>query len=570
VNTGSSGTVNVNGINVTWVSGDQFTSAMTGQPITFLGSSTGLVYTATYVSATSLTLDRPAIILLGASYFIKGDGTGKGVQWASGDDLSAFSAGNTILINGSAFTVSTVYSDTILGLSASAGAQVGATFNAALGQYVTAVTGCYLDGFFIVQRPPGLPYSGTCNTSGNNVTWVSGTLFTVFAAGDGIDINGVGYTISQVLSPTSIVVVQSAGTQSGVNFYGGVNLGRQFNISAPLDGTTWDPLDFASKEGYPDYIQSVFADREQLYLFGVESMEVWQNTGDATFPFQRVTGAASRQGSFARYAPASVGAPVGDKVFYLGGAPRGRPVAYRLEGFTPVRISTAAEEQAWATLSTTYPVSGVLGFSYEEDGHYFWVLNFGNQAWVYDATASDEASALIWHQRAFWTGSAFSGYAGAFHTYIPEWTGSNTGAAGSGMHIIGEATSGNLYEMNLAYFDDFGASQQWQRILPHLYAQGKMQFFGRMTLEMDTGSTSSSSTQPTVSRGYSDDRGNTFGNQVAPITGGSGVSGALSRRVFWPSNGAARDRVFQLSGNNQGNSRTCLIDLDLQIEVGDF
>jgi hypothetical protein len=138
------------------------------------------------------------------------------------------------------------------------------------------------------------------------------------------------------------------------------------------------------------------------------------------------------------------------------------------------------------------------------------------------------------------------------------------------------AGNGNLYDQSLNYYDDAGSSQQWQRILPHLYNAGRLQFFGRMTLEMETGGTTSATTQPTVVRGYSDSRGADFAgvtgpgtlpNPVAALMGGSGVKGALTQRVFWPSNGSSRDRVFALAGNNNGVARTCLIDLDLEMEL---
>ena len=39
---------------------------------------------------------------------------------------------------------------------------------------------------------------------------------------------------------------------------------------------------------FAQFRKSTFADREQIYLFGVESEEVWQDTGNALFPFQRI------------------------------------------------------------------------------------------------------------------------------------------------------------------------------------------------------------------------------------------------------------------------------------------
>jgi hypothetical protein len=519
--------------------------------------------------------DQLLIVANGYAYIDNGNGpincqftnsgyiniNGTDVQFVSGDDFSTIPDGATIWIDGTAYTVSTVNSPTDLTLSATAGVQQGAYWQAFTGANVTALTGAYIDGYFVVQRPSGYPFQGVCTTFGSGIaSWVSGPTFNNLSLGDGIAINGVGYTVAAIFSSHSITVTPNPGSQITVAFGFGQDTGRQFNISAPDDGESWDPLDFASKEGYPDYLQSVFADREQLYLVGVESEEVWQDTGNALFPFQRMPGAAAREGSYCRYAVASLGG----KVYYVGASPHGQPVAYRLDGFTPVRVSDAAVEAAFALEQN---MATCMGFDYAEDGHQFWVLNFSDKCWVYDATESAKAGYAMWHQRAKWTGTAFAGYEPAMHVYVPEWVGSATGAYASGMHLVCSLSSPNIYEMNLAYFDDNGSTQQWNRILPHLYEEAKRLFFGRMTLEMETG-TATGASQPTVSRSYSDDRGHTFGNALAPIMGGAGVNGAFTQRVVWPSNGASFDRVFQYTGNNLGNARTCLIDLELDIEVG--
>lgn len=534
-------------VNNSWV----FDVASDGNPVLMFGNGDQLMCVANgyaYINSGSGPIR--------AQFQISGivNTSGTAVTWVSGDNFSTAAAGDTIFINGTAYTIQTVNSPQSITLTGSAGSNTGATFTAALGSYVTAVTGAFLDSFFIVQRPSGFPVQSVVNTSGNTVTWASGSFFDSLSPGDGVIINGQAFTVILPLHNT-MTVTPAPGTLTGATLQAGIDLGRQFNISAANDGTTWDALDFAIKSGYPDYLNRVFADREQLYLGGVESAEVWQNTGNALFPFQRIPGAAQREGWFARYAVESIGG----RVYYLGAAPHGQPIAYRLDGFTPTRISTPAEEQAWVTLVSS--PSTVNGFSYYEDGHQFFVLNFGGKCWAYDTTTEE------WHQRAGWNGSAFTSYLPTFHVFVPEWSGATSGAGGGGMHIVAD-TAGNLYEMNLAYYDDNGNSQQWQRTLPHLYADGNWQFFGRMTLEMDTGSTSSAVTQPTVNRLYSDDRGNTFSNSVPSLTGGSGVSGAFSQRVFWPNNGSSRDRVWQLTGNNQGTSRTCLINLELEYEVG--
>jgi hypothetical protein len=554
------------------------------------------------------------------------------VTWVSGDYFPPLMFGGYITINGTNYAVSVYTSTTSLTVSGNAGTSTSpAGFYAPYGDPVTAVTGAYLDSYFIVQRPAGqlrgtvgtsssttvtslngdnfsrlvpnqqiiidgVPYtvatidsstsltltgatsgsgnvsysaivqtlSGTVMVNGALVGWLGGSQFDEVVPGQQITIFGLNYTVDQVFSATTLAVTVNifapAVSPSGPYAFTaavGTDLGGHWNISAPGDGGTWDPLDFATKESDPSYLQSIAADHEQLYLMGTGggNSEIWQNTGDPTFPFQRITGAAARLGSVARYSPAAVGG----KMFLLAETSGGGPVAYRLDGFTPVRVSTHAEEQAWSSGVDT--PSGAIAYGEVHDGHQFWVINFPGalHTWVYDETASQQAGTPIWHQRAKWSGSSFTSYEPVFHVFVPEW-------GRAGMHIVAGSGGGNWYELNLNYFDDSGADKCWVRILPHLYAAGNWQFHGRMTLEMETGTASSLVTQPTITRDYSADRGHTFINPSSPITGGAGVDGAYSQRVFWGGTSASRDRVWRLSGT--GQYQTTLIDLDVEVEAG--
>lgn len=62
--------------------------------------------------------------------------------------------------------------------------------------------------------------SGTVNTSGTAVTWVSGTTFVPDSVGLHITINSVLYIIATYISSTSITLTSSAGTQTAVSFSG--------------------------------------------------------------------------------------------------------------------------------------------------------------------------------------------------------------------------------------------------------------------------------------------------------------------------------------------------------------
>lgn len=57
-----------------------------------------------------------------------------------------------------------------------------------------------------------------------------------------------------------------------------------------------DPLHFATAERAPDPIVGMAAISDEIWFIGSKSVEVWQGTGDASLPFERVTGRAYNDG----------------------------------------------------------------------------------------------------------------------------------------------------------------------------------------------------------------------------------------------------------------------------------
>ncbi len=284
--------------------------------------------------------------------------------------------------------------------------------------------------------------------------------------------------------------------------------GRTFNISAPLDGTLWDEQDSGVKEGYADFINSILCDHEELILFGKETTEVWQNVGStvdangvASFPFQRIPGAFIRDGSVSTFAPCSVG----PYICWLGGSPNGQTVAYRALAFQPERVSTRAQEEAWN--STEFKVSDAVSYSYLDGGHLFWVINFWQQqqTWVYDMTEGE------WHERAGYNPAAtgwmaragFTRYQPWYHAFIPEW-------GQGGKHIVGDPATGKLYEQSLNFYDDDGAPIQYLRAFPHLLNEDCYQFHHRFEAYLETGTVTGAIPEMVIGLDWSNDRGHTF------------------------------------------------------------
>src|ERR1700685_3758095 len=84
-------------------------------------------------------------------------------------------------------------------------------------------------------------------------------------------------------------------------------------------------------------------------------------------------------------------------LFWLGQDSRGAAIAWRANGYTPVRISTHATEFAWQSYSK---VSDAISYSYQDQGHTFWHLFFpsANKSWRYDAATG------LWHEVAYLNG----------------------------------------------------------------------------------------------------------------------------------------------------------------------
>jgi len=333
-------------------------------------------------------------------------------------------------------------------------------------------------------------------------------------------------------------------------------------ITALLDGTSIDPLEFASTEGSPDNLLAVASNFREVWAFGTNSIEVWYDTGATDFPLQRIQGAFNELGLAAPYSVAKMD----NGLFWLGRDRRGQGIVYRANGYTGVRISTHAVEwqiQQYADLTDA------IGYTYQQDGHSFYVLIFptANTTWVYDAATQ------AWHERAGWNNGAFIRHR------------SNCQMAFNNKIVVGDFENGNIYAFDLDDYSDNGSIQKWLRTWRALpTGQNNLKRTTQHSLQLDiesgvglTGSMIAEviylqtedgnyliteagdylisddttpitqGSDPQVMLRWSDDGGHTWSNEHwAPI----GKIGEYYRRVFWRRLGMTlklRDRVYEIS-----------------------
>jgi hypothetical protein len=211
-------------------------------------------------------------------------------------------------------------------------------------------------------------------------------------------------------------------------------------ITTLLDGTSIDPLDFASAEGSPDGLVSLIVDHREIWLFGTNSVEVWYDAGTSPFPLVPVQGAFNEVGCIAAFSVAKLD----NGLFWLGADARGKGIVYRANGYAAERISTHAVE--WQ-IQEYGNLSDALAYTYQQDGHSFYVLIFpsANTTWVFDVATA------LWHERAAFINGSFTRHR------------ANCQMAFSGEIVVGDHELGNIYAFDLEVFSDAGAVQKWLR-----------------------------------------------------------------------------------------------------------
>jgi hypothetical protein len=317
----------------------------------------------------------------------------------------------------------------------------------------------------------------------------------------------------------------------------------QFQITQ-LYGTTIDPLDFATAEGSPDKLISLIVDHRELWLFGENSTEVFFNSGNSDFPFERIQGAFIEQGCAAKFSVAKMD----NSVFWLSADDRGQGIVQRASGYQPQRISTHAVEYAIAQYAR---IDDAVAYTYQQEGHQFYVLSFpsANATWVFDASTN------LWHERA-WRDPADN----SLNRHR-----SNCHIAFAGENLVGDWQNGNIYKLDLDTFNDNGNPLPAIRQAPHIANGNLLQFYHRLWVDMEVGVgiVSGAGSDPKAMLQWSDDGGYTWSNELWVSMG---KLGERKVRAMWRRLGKSRDRVFRVIITDP--VKRCFINGDIEVTPG--
>lgn len=278
----------------------------------------------------------------------------------------------------------------------------------------------------------------------------------------------VGTLDNVVVKDQSFGLPASCGSLTFIDSFFIVNdngSGRFFK-SAPNNGKSWNALDFATAESSPDNLRRPIQIGGNLFLMGDFTGEIWTNTGASAFPFQKVAGGKMNTGI---YAPASA-LEVDNTLLWVGRDKFGFGIVYRANGFTPKRISTTPVERI---IKAATDGANIRSYSYENDGHLFYVLTGGGLAvtLVYDVTTD------MWHKRAYLNpiNGGFEQHLGA--CYMNAF----------GKHLVGDRNTGRIYVMDEATYDDNGDPLAMERIFTHISDEEQRIRYNNLVIGAESG-----------------------------------------------------------------------------------
>lgn len=305
---------------------------------------------------------------------------------------------------------------------------------------------------------------------------------------------------------------------------------QTFYTNFPQYGTGFNGSYFALKDSSADNLVAVEETKEQLWLIGDKTTEIWYDAGGQYFPFQRLVGTPLQVGCKAKHSVARFNSEGQDGLVWFGRSERGENSIVRTRGFAYEVISTPA----FSAQVSQYPItSDAIGYTYQEDTHEFYMLIFptADTTWCYDAQTG------LLHKRL-----SYDPYLQKFHRHR-----SNCFMNFAGMRIVGDYQCGSLFQLTRNSYTDAGWPLLAKRRSPHVWDKGQRGRVFMASLQLDfnqgVGNPSGMGSNPQAGIQISRDGGKTFGQRwYAPI----GQIGQYRNRTMWRKLAFGRDNVIDL------------------------
>lgn len=311
-------------------------------------------------------------------------------------------------------------------------------------------------------------------------------------------------------------------------------LTNEYHWSDPGDGLSWPGLNVQNKIGKPDNVVALSDVANQLWVFGLNSVEVHYDSGDYVGGvWRRYEGAILEMGCAA---PHSVARYAGS-VMWLGLDRDGAVGVFTNNGYQPVRISTRGIEQ----LIQAGKYNDCIAFCFAQSGHAYYVMQFPttDTCFVFDLTTQ------AWYR---WT------YLKTEDGRIHRWRGMFA-AYNWSKNLLGDSITDGIYWNDPACYvdeDPDGSGQSYIRrvkTLPPIYNHGFWTRFNwvqpmfQQGVGLPENTSEGVGVDPVALVAYSDDSGATWKNERAVALGKQGEFQRRSRMTIL---NCARNRQFRV------------------------
>lgn len=351
--------------------------------------------------------------------------------------------------------------------------------------------------------------------------------------------NGIAYATDGTAGNLVAINMPNGEMVSCVLYIGGYFLlfcadSQRFYWLAPGD-TDPDPLNFASAETSPDNIVKGARLLDEVWIFGQQSTEVWQLTGDLNAPFQPIGGRLYEKGCANR----DTVCVLDNTLFWVGND----LMVYRADT-VPVLISTPsiAEHLKNAT------AADLRGWAFSMDNHTLYCLRMGSEGtWAYDVEYK------TWPR---------------FKSYNQETWSAHVGTQVDGATVVaGDDTTNKLYRLDSTVSNDDGAPLE-RIVTGGVAVLGQPQKCRDLSVAMDVGwaPITGAATNPTVLMRYSDDGGNLWSSWIEQRLG---LQGQYQGEVVWRRLGLMKSpgRLFTLKITDDAMARFSYARMNEQVSV---
>lgn len=318
--------------------------------------------------------------------------------------------------------------------------------------------------------------------------------------------------------------------------------GTSLVVTELLDPTAVDPLKYGSSEVDPDKIVALLKLRDEAYAVNRYTVEVFNNVGGDTFPFQRIDGAQIEKGAIGTNCVCLFG----EVIAFLGSSLNEPPAIYAGANGAISKISTREIDQILLQYTEEELSLAVLEYRVDKQNDLL-MLHLPDRCVVYDSAATAVLKQSIWHVLTTDV-DGFSTYrAKNFVWCYDKW-------------IVGDPKSARLGVMTNLVSSHWGELVRWEFGTTIVFNEGFGAIFHQLELFALTGTVAFGSS-PMISTSYSVDGENWSQEKFIR----SGKLGQRAKRLIWLQQGHMRTwRIQRFRGTS--DSHLTVARLEAQLE----